>query len=226
MTTPTSADALAPSVTSARRYRFLRERQYRDTGYDQGPAAAWRALRLELSGTTLPTGFPSRATLLAADVLAVEEVVGAGPRELRAYGLSVSQAAHLALWTHGYTMTTFNYGSRAGQLYEEDEVELLASATRTSTTTSDVYEVGDKGTLRLSLAITAASGTAPTLHAQIETREAYGSGSWRVVDAFPVQSGTGTVRRSMSGLDRFVRAVCTLGGTSPSFTFSLSGEAV
>jgi hypothetical protein len=105
-------------------------------------------------------------------------------------------------------------------------VELLAPASRTSSATSDVYEVGDKGTLRLSLAITAASGTAPTLHVQIETREAYGSGTWRVVDAFPVQSSTGTVRRSWGGLDRFVRAVCTIGGSSPSFTFSLSGEAV
>jgi hypothetical protein len=123
-------------------------------------------------------------------------------------------------------MQTFAYGPRVGQFYDEDELTLMASAARTSSTTSDVYEVGDKGTLRLDLDVTAVSGTAPTMHVQIETRKAYGSGTWRVVDAFPIKTTTGSERRSMSGLDRFVRAVCTIAGTSPSFTFSLGGEAV
>lgn len=214
-----------PYVASARRWYWLTQQRRATEGAD-GPSAVAKALRLGQSGTMLPTSFPSRAVLLAAGVLAVEEVQGASEDELRAYGLGFTAAHTLIRFLEGFTVYTFAYGPRAGQLYEEDEVELLASAARTSSTTSDVYEVGDKGTLRLSLAVTAASGTAPTLHVQIETREAYGSGSWRVVDAFPVQSSTGTVRRSMSGLDRFVRAVCTLGGSSPSFTFSLSGEAV
>lgn len=213
-----------PSVTSPRRYLWLAQQDRTSSG-DLGPASAFRARRLDLAGTALPAGFPYRTLLLAAGVLAVEEVVGAGVRELRTYGLSITQAEHFALWIERLSMTNFNYGPRAGQAYEEDEVTLLASAARTSSATSDVYEVGDKSSLHLELAITAASGTAPSLHVQIETREAYGSGTWRVVDAFPVQSSTATLRRSMGGVDRFVRAVCTIGGSSPSFTFSLSGEA-
>lgn len=150
MTTPTSAAGVEPSITSARRYRFLREMDAASRGtFDAGPRSAWRALRLELPGTALPAGFPSRTLLLAADVLAVEELVGAGLNELRSYGLSYAQASTLTLWLHRYTMTTFNYGPRAGQLYEEDEVTLLASAARTTSGNSDAYEVGDRGTLLL-----------------------------------------------------------------------------
>lgn len=214
----------SPGVTSARRWRWLTERRRTAEG-DEGGALAWRALRLATPGTDLPAGFPGRATLLAAGVLAVEEVVGAHPDELRAYGLGHRLAFSTALWLQRYSMTTFNTGPRQGQFYEADDVTLLASGTRTTSTTSDAYEVGDRGTLRLTLAITAASGTAPRLHVQIETCET-SSGTWRVVDAFPLQSGTGTLTRSMSGLDRYVRAVCTLSGSSPSFTFSLTGEAV
>lgn len=223
MTTPTSATLVEPSVLTARRFRFLREMGYRRTGQDAGPVTAWRALRLEASGTALPATFPSRALLLDAGVLAVEEVVGASVTELRSYGLSAARAAFLTLWLERLSMTTFAYGPRVGQHYEEDEVSLLASAARTTSGESDVYEVGDKGTLRLDLDVTAVSGSG-TVHVQIETRKAYGSGDWRVVDAFPVASAVGSQRRSMSGLDRFVRAVYTIGGTS--VTFSLTGEAV
>lgn len=218
-------DIAVPYVTTARRYLWLMQQERARTD-DDGPADAFRERRLAATGTTLPATFPSRTLLLAAGVLAVEEVVGAATPELRTYGLTVAQAERLILWLERLTMTTFTYGPRVGQFYEEDEVSILASAARTSSTTSDVYEVGDKGTLRLDLDITAASGSSPTLHVQIETRKAYGSGDWRVVDAFPLKTGTGSERRSMSGLDRFVRAVCTIGGSTPSFTFSLGGEAV
>ena len=90
----------------------------------------------------------------------------------------------------------------------------------------DIVEIGDKASLRLDLEITAVSGTAPRMHVQIETRKAYGAGTWRVVDAFEIASAVSSQRRAMGGCDRFVRAVCTLSGTSPSFTFSLTGEAV
>lgn len=219
------ADIAVPYVTSARRFLWLTQKNRTSTG-DTGPADAFRERRLAQNGTALPATFPYRATLLTAGVLAVEEVVGAHVPELRSYGLTTPQAERLILWLERLTMTTFGYGPRVGQLYEEDEVTLMASAARTSSTTSDVYEVGDKGTLRLSLAISAISGTGASLHAQIETRESYSSGTWRVVDAFGPKTATGTEYRSMSGLDRFVRAVCTIAGSSPSITFALTGTAV
>lgn len=217
-------DGVAPYVTSARRYLWLAEADRR-RAREYGPADAFRARRLDQPGTTLPATFPSRALLLAAGVLAVEEVLGAGPDELRTYGLAARPAEALIFWLERYTMTTFANGPRVGQFYDADDVELLASAARTASTTSDVYEVGDKGTLRLLLALTAMTGTAPVLHVQVETREAYGSGTWRVVDAFGPLVATGSVYRSMSGLDRFVRAVVTIAGTTPVITFSLSGAA-
>lgn len=218
-------DIAAPYVTSPRRFLWLAQRDRARRG-DDGPALAFGARRLGTPGTALPSTFPSRALLLAAGVLAVEEVVGARAPELLSYGLTTAAAERLILWLERRTMSTFNYGPRAGQLYEEDEVELVASGTRTASFASDVYEVGDRGTLRLDLALSAISGTGARLHAQIETRESYASGTWRVVDAFGPLTSAATVRRSMSGLDRFVRAVCTIDGSGPSATFSLSGTAV
>lgn len=217
--------SFAPYVTSPRRYHFLRERERRRTA-DTGPADAFRGQRLAATGTALPTTFPSRTLLLTAGVLAVEEVVGAGVDELRSYGLSLPRAEALIRFLEGFTMTTFNYGPRAGQLYEEDEVELLASGTRTASGTSEVYELGDRSTLRLDLDVTAVSGTAPRLHVQVETRKAYASGAWRVVDAFDIATAVSAQRRAMGGCDRFVRVAYTLEGTTPSFAFSVSGEAV
>ena len=213
-----------PSITHPRRYLWLAEQDRTRSGLP-GPAMAYRARRLGTSATALPSGFPYRAILLAAGALAVEELVGAGVTELMSYGLAARQAEHLTLWLERLSMTTFNYGDRAGQAYEEDSISLLASAARTTSTTSDILEVGDKASLRLDLAVTVVSGTAPTMHVQIETREAYGSGTWRVVDAFPIVSSVSSLRRSIGGLDRFVRAVCTIGGSTPSFTFSLTGTA-
>lgn len=222
MARPSSAADIDPSITSARRYRFLRERAA-ERDREDGAQAVFRSLRLATTGTTLPATFPSRAALVTAGVLAVEEVIGAGLDELRSYGLGAQQAATLTLWLHRYSTMNFSTGPRAGQHYEQDDITLLISALRSASGVSDTYEVGDKGTLRLDLDVTAVSGSG-TVHVQIETRALYGSGDWRVVDAFPVQSAAGSVRRTMSGCDRFVRAVYTIGGTS--VTFSLTGEAV
>ncbi len=224
MTLPADVDSLVPYVTSHRRYLWLA--QQRATREQAGTEAALRGRKLEVSATALPASFPSRAVLLAAGVLAVEEVVGADVPELRSYGLSVAAAERLIFFLEGHTMTTFDYGPRVGQTYEEDEVSLVASAARTASFNSDVYEIGDKGTLRLSLVVSAISGTGALLHAQVETREAYSSGTWRVVDAFGPLTATGTTVRSMSGLDRFVRVVCTIAGSGPSVTFALTGTAV
>lgn len=215
----------APYTTSPRRYYFRREMERRSSRED-GASAVFRARRLAATGTALPTTFPSRTLLLTAGVLAVEEVVGAGVDELRSYGLSLPRAEALIRFLEGFTMTTFQIGPRAGQIYEEDEIELLASGTRTASGTSDVYELGDRSTLRLDLDVTAVSGTAPRLHVQVETRKAYASGTWRVVDAFDIATAVGAQRRAMGGCDRFVRVAYALEGTTPSFAFSVSGEAV
>jgi hypothetical protein len=165
---------------------------------------------------------PGRSRLLAAGVLALEEVRGADPAELRHYGLDARTAeALIAFLERREPMTTFQSGPRAGEIYEQDPVTLLASAARTTSVTTAAYELGDRGTVRLRLDVTVFTGT--SLHCQIET-STDGSTGWRVVDAFAVVGGTGSQDRAMSGCDRYIRAVCTFSGTTA--TYSLAGTAV
>lgn len=194
---------------------------------DDGLSDVWREKRLAQTGTALPPTFPWRSQTLAVGVLALEDLDGASARSIEALGLAFYQATDIFNRIEGITVTTeyFQNGPRAGEAYEQDELTLLASAARTASVNGDAYEVGDKGTLRLSLAITAISGSGATLQVQLETRK-NSSDSWRTVDAFAAQTATGTTRKTFSGLDRFVRPVCSIAGSSPSVTFSLSGEAV
>ena len=178
-------------------------------------------------GLMAACALPATGPLAAAGVLAIEEVIGASVDELIEYGLSRTTALALqtALERIAATMTTFQSGPNAGQIYDEDAITLIASTTKTASYTSDTYETGDRGTLRLGLNVTAISGSSARLHVQIETRKS-SDDSWRVVDAFTAVTAAGSQRRTMSGLDRYVRAVCTLSGSGPSTTFSLTGEGV
>jgi hypothetical protein len=117
----------------------------------------------------------------------------------------------------------------SGEISNITDVTLFASAARTATANGTAVALGDLGTLRLFLDVTAASGTTPTLDVTVETSYD-GSTGWRAISAsgsaFTQATGVTSQRRSFVGCDRYVRAVATIGGTSPSFTFSLSGEAV
>lgn len=79
-------EGFEPYVTTPRRYYFTRERDRRHLGLD-GAADCFRAFRLAQPGTALPADLPGRSYLVAAGVLAVEEVQGAGPDELVGLGL-------------------------------------------------------------------------------------------------------------------------------------------
>jgi len=116
------------------------------------------------------------------------------------------------------------YTTANGRSADTLSLSLHDSATRTSTGNGSSYELGDRGVLRLLLDVTAASGTSPTLDIAVQT--SYDGSTWRAVASFTQATTTGTERKSFSGCDRFVRITYTLGGTTPSFTFSVSGEAV
>lgn len=210
----------------ARRYHFFKEVSALRLG-DDGLSYAWHDKRLAETGTALPSRFPHRTEALALGVLALEDLDGASVRALEDLGFTRTQAQAVFNRIEGIHVPTvyFQSGPNAGQSYDQDEVTLLPSAARTATFNGDSVEVGDRGTLRLDLAITAMSGTTPTLQVQIETRK-NSSDTWRTVDAFPVQTATGTTRKTFTGLDRLVRAVSSIGGTTPSITYSLGGEAV
>jgi hypothetical protein len=118
-------------------------------------------------------------------------------------------------------MGTFQ-NPRTGQFADIDDVELAASAARTATGQGAAVALGDRGTLRLLLDVTAASGT---LDVTVET-SFDGATGWRSLGTFAQKTAVASERKSFSGCDRYVRATWTVGGTTPSFTFSVVGEAV
>jgi len=81
-----------------------------------------------------------------------------------------------------------------------------------------------RGAAKLLLEVTAASGTTPTLDVVVETSPS-GSGSWKQVGAFDQVTAAGLQRLPVAGLERYVRVSWTIGGTTPSFTFAISGDA-
>jgi hypothetical protein len=118
--------------------------------------------------------------------------------------------------------------SKGGTWQNTDDVVLFGDGTvATATRNGDPLEVGMRSDACLELVVTAASGTTPTLDVKLQTSKdgsGTGLGAWRDVASFAQATGAASERKSFSGLDRFVRAVATVGGTTPSFTFSVKGE--
>jgi len=89
-------------------------------------------------------------------------------------------------------------------------------------------EVEGRSEFRGTCAVTAASGTTPSLTVSVQTSHDNGaSDAWRTVASFPAQTAVGaSAWQSFAGIDRFVRASWVVSGTTPSLTFGVAGEAV
>jgi hypothetical protein len=71
------------------------------------------------------------------------------------------------------------------------------------------------------LDVTAASGTTPTLNVSIVTKDPI-SGKWFTLVSFTQATGVTTERKPITvNLGAFLAATWTIGGTTPSFTFSI-----
>lgn len=122
-----------------------------------------------------------------------------------------------------------------------NKVTIAASAARTTSSDSGALQNanGAKGIL-ITLDITAASGTTPTLDVTVQR---YDATSAKYVDlpgaAFAQKTGTGTddlviypgigetANRSVSDvLGEDYKVVWTIGGTTPSFTFTLGAQYI
>lgn len=104
--------------------------------------------------------------------------------------------------------------------------------TGAGTTNGDPVDVGDRIGARLTLDVTAAGGSSPTLDCKLQTRRD-AADTWRDlagtgIPAFAQRNGTPAAeRKSFVGFDRQIRLVSTVGGTGgPTFTFSVTGELV
>lgn len=113
---------------------------------------------------------------------------------------------------------------RANNQVVEGDAVVLHDGTRTGNGSGVGVAVELHHTARLTLNVTAASGTTPSLTVTVETSS--GDGVWTAHTAFAAATGTGAQRRVISGLDRFVRVSWAIAGTTPSFTFTVSGELI
>lgn len=98
---------------------------------------------------------------------------------------------------------------------------LVESAARTASFNSDAEAVQSYDRVWAYLDITAASGTSPTL--DIIIQESVDGTTWYDSGySFTQSTATGKQRLSMPAVGGyFIRASCTIAGTSPSFTFSV-----
>ena len=108
--------------------------------------------------------------------------------------------------------------------FVEGESVSLATGAKTATGNTGWLDSTEFEAAVLELDVTAASGTTPTLDVTIETAEDAAGTNGRSLGAFAQKTAAGNERKSFDGFDRFYRAVWTVGGTTPSFTFTLTGE--
>jgi hypothetical protein len=95
-----------------------------------------------------------------------------------------------------------------------------AAARTASGNTGVISGFGERSTLRVQLNVTAASGTSPTLDVVVE--DTLDDTNWNVIGTFAQKTGPGreVINVTAPFTDR-LRARWTLGGTAPSFTFSV-----
>lgn len=116
------------------------------------------------------------------------------------------------------------YSSTRNQMVRGDDVTLLASAARTAGATGSSVPCDEYTEAILTLAVTAVTGTNPTLDVNVET--SYDGTNWVTAAAFTQATIVGTETKAFSGLGRLVRAKApnAPGGTgTPTFTYSVSG---
>lgn len=113
---------------------------------------------------------------------------------------------------------------RNGNVVIEGDAVVLHDGTRSANGSGVTIPVESHHTARLMLAVTAASGTTPSMTVTIE--HSPDGATWAAHTAFPAVTAVGATRRVLSGLDRFIRATWSVTGTTPSFTFTVAGELV
>ena len=118
-------------------------------------------------------------------------------------------------------MPSFGAG---GAAVHGEAVTLVPSAARTTAGTGGTVVTGERDTLRLTLDVTAASGGTPSMTVTLE--HSSDSTTWVAHSSFAAVTGAGTTRKVFGGIDRYVRATWAITGTTPSFTFALTGELV
>lgn len=127
------------------------------------------------------------------------------------------------------------YESGLARYVERDTVTLKAAGAETASTNGAAVELGDAASLFLTLAVTVVTGTLPTMTVNVQgsddntnwfTIAQIGASGTVFGDAASAPTNftaVATVRCCIPA-PRYVRYASTIGGTSPSFTYSLTGN--
>jgi hypothetical protein len=114
--------------------------------------------------------------------------------------------------------------AQQGTVPRKNLVAVLTSAARTTSVTTRAFAVGDADNLIAYLTVTAGSGTNPTLDVKFQDTSDNGTTWWDIAGT-PFATVTGSSSSQLVAASRKfgtqVRAVITIGGTTPSFTFHL-----
>lgn len=113
------------------------------------------------------------------------------------------------------------YVSSRNQMVQGEDITPVAAGARTATFTGSAVPCDEFGTAVLTLGVTAASGTTPTLNVTIETT--HDGTNWVSVGTFAQKTTVSSETKAFTGLGQSIRAVNTIAGTTPSFTFSITG---
>lgn len=118
-------------------------------------------------------------------------------------------------------MPTDSRGRYYGAAENRSEAD-VTSAARTTTGTGTAFNTDDITSIMATLAVSAASGTSPTLDVSLETSDSAGS-TWTSVAAFAQQTTTQAGLYKVFGPVGYqCRWKWTIGGTTPSFTFTVA----
>lgn len=110
------------------------------------------------------------------------------------------------------------------------------SSAETASTTHPSFETGDSGVIYVQVDVTAASGTTPTMTIVVEGSNdgatwfelgTIGANGYRVGNTSTAPTnlnGAATVRGAFPAM-QFCRTRSVIGGTTPSFTYSVTAEA-
>lgn len=112
-----------------------------------------------------------------------------------------------------------------GRYYADEELRgdaAVASAARTASGTGSAFNVESATAFFGTLDITAVSGTTPTLNVRLETT--VNGVDWYTAGSFDQKTVVDNDARAFGPLGDQARWAWTVGGTSPSFTFSIAVE--
>lgn len=183
-----------------------------------------RALALVLDVADLTTGCTldiavetasSRSASCWRSLGAFAQVNAAGATALSLAGADAFVRATWAL--SGSARSAFTVGGDAGLV-------LLTSSVISSTSASAPVDLAQYRAVRLTLDVTAASGTTPTLTVTIETAASATATTWRTAGAFTAATAIGAQELLFSGVERFVRARY-VPSSGASFIASIDGVA-